>query len=99
VLHASTHRPHCPPGPAACCGLACLSRVGHIVVHGLVVNVLISTSPALHARAHHGAPALFPSGEPRRAHRDSRRRHLYDHDGATHTPNDGAIQTRTIISV
>jgi hypothetical protein len=42
--------------------------------------------PALHASAHHGAPALFPTGEPRRAHRDRRRRQLYARDGAIHTP-------------
>ena len=49
-------------------------------------SVSADAPPALHASAHHGAPALFPTGEPRRAHRDRRRRHLYAHDGATHTP-------------
>ena len=58
---------HCPPGPAARLAWLASLRVGHIVVHGLVVNVLISTSPALHAPA----LLLFPTGEPRRAHRDS----------------------------
>ena len=64
-------------------------------------SVSADAPPALHASAHHGAPALFPTGEPRRAHRDRadgaiytpttapsirpRRRHLHAHDGAIYT--------------
>jgi hypothetical protein len=93
---ASVMLPHLQCTHTALCLSPCRP---HRRTHGLVVNILISTPPALHACAHHGAPTLFPTGEPRRAHRDSRRRHLYDHDGATHTPNDGAINTSMINSV
>ena len=70
---------------------------------GYLTKEMLAAPPALHASAHHGAPALFPTGEPRRAHRDAA-------DGATHTPttaphirprrrhlhaHDGAIFPRT----
>jgi hypothetical protein len=66
--------------------------------------------PALHASAHHGAPALFPTGEPRRAHRDAadgaiytpttappirpRRRHPYAHDGAINTRTNSVHESQ-----
>ncbi len=50
--------------------------------------------PALHASAHHGAPALFPTGVPRRAHQDRRRRHPYAHDGAIYTRTNSVHESQ-----
>jgi hypothetical protein len=61
--------------------------------------------PALHASAHHGAPPFFPTGEPRRAHRDAADGAIYTCTPTTAPPirprrrhlhaHDGAIYTRT----
>ncbi len=57
-------------------------------------SVSADVPPALHASAHHGAPTLFPTGEPRRAHRDRRRRRLYAHDGAMYTRTDSVHESQ-----
>jgi hypothetical protein len=61
--------------------------------------------PALHASAHHGAPPFFPTGEPRRAHRDAADGAIYTCTPTTAPPirprrrhlhaHDGATHTPT----